>query len=190
MHRFVQILSLWMARVAGFSILGCALLIAVEVTSRKLFNYSLIGADEISGYVLAFSVTWGASLALVRRAHVRIDVVHAQLPSKVACYLDVLALIAMLSLILLLAWYATELLATNIGGGAISNTTMEIPLWIPQSLWAIGLWLFAGTTIVLIVMTCYHLFRGELSKARAIAGIRSAMEEAQDETHAIASEQN
>jgi len=71
-------------------------MIAVEVLARKLFTVSLVGADEISGYVLAVSITWGASLAIVRRAHVRIDLLHNRLPSLWAGVLDILALLASL----------------------------------------------------------------------------------------------
>ena len=178
-------LSTLLARTAGFAILGSALMIAVEVLARRLFSTSLIGADEISGYVLAIAVTWGASLAIIRRAHVRIDILHHQLPRPWAALLDLLALFAMLAFTLLLAWYATRLLSTNIIVGAVSNTPMEVPMWIPQSLWVVGLWIFAAVTSVLIALTARSLLRRNLDHAQRLAGVRGALEEMREEADAL-----
>ncbi len=185
LERAVTSLSTLLARAAGFAILGSALTIAIEVLARRLFSTSLIGADEISGYVLAIAVTWGASLAIIRRAHVRIDILHHQLPGRWAAALDLLALAAMLAFTLLLAWYATRLLSTNIGVGAVSNTPMEVPMWIPQSLWVAGLWIFAAVTAVLILLTARAIFKRDLDRAQRLAGVRGALEEAREEADAL-----
>lgn len=181
LHAATVAISTIMARIAGFAILGSALMIAAEVIARKRFGVTLVGADEIAGYVLAVSVTWGASLALVRRAHVRIDILHAQAPRAVAAALDLLALLSMLVFTCLLGWFATQLLATNIRVGAVSNTGMETPLWIPQLLWVVGIWAFAAVTIALILMTAVALARRDIDRARRLAGVRGALEEAQQE---------
>lgn len=170
-----------LARIAGFAILGSALMITAEVVARKLFATSIIGADEISGYILAVTVTWGASLALIRRAHVRIDVVHAQLPRVARSILDILALVSLLSVTLLFAWYATRLLRTSIRTGAVSNTPMEVPMWLPQSLWVAGWWVFAAVTVIVIIATIGALVRRDLGKAHRLAGVRGAVEEAGEE---------
>ena len=185
LERAVTSLSTLLARAAGFAILGSALMIAIEVLARRLFSTSLIGADEISGYVLAIAVTWGASLAIIRRAHVRIDILHHQLPRPWAATLDLLALVAMLAFTLLFAWYATRLLSTNIGVGAVSNTQMEVPMWIPQSLWVAGLWIFAAVTSVLILLTLRAVFKRDLDYAQRLAGVRGALEETHEEADAL-----
>ncbi len=181
MHRLAEVVSTVLARIAGFAILACAVLITAEVVARKLLHVSFIGADEISGYVLAISVTWGASLALVRRAHVRIDVLHARLPRLAAAALDLLALLSMLAITLLFAWFSTRLLATSLRTGAVSNTPMEVPMWIPQVLWVGGFWIFAAIAVILILATLRALIAGDPQKAHRIAGVRGALEEAQEE---------
>lgn len=181
MYRLAERLSTLLARIAGFAVLGSALMIAVEVVVRKLFRVSIVGADEISGYVLAVAVTWGASLALIRRAHVRIDVVSARLPLRLRAALDLLALVSMLAITLLFAWFATRLLATSIRTGAVSNTQMEVPMWIPQSLWVAGFWIFAAVTLIVIGVALRALFAGDLRAAHRIAGVRGAIEEVDEE---------
>ncbi|MBC6437583.1 MAG: TRAP transporter small permease [Rhodobacteraceae bacterium] len=182
MYYFAERFSTLMARIAGFAVLLTALVIAVEVTARKLFHVSLVGADEISGYVLAITVTWGASLALIRRAHVRIDVVQAHLPRFFRVALDILALLSLLSVTLLFAWYATRLLHTNIRTGAVSNTQMEVPMWIPQSLWVAGFWIFAAIIVIVALSTLHAMVARDFGRAHHVAGMRGALEESSDET--------
>mgnify|MGYP000551146563 CR=1 FL=1 len=43
------------AWVAGALIIGAAVLIGIDIGMRKLFNESIGGASELSGYVLAIS---------------------------------------------------------------------------------------------------------------------------------------
>ncbi|MEM7296313.1 MAG: TRAP transporter small permease subunit, partial [Pseudomonadota bacterium] len=45
--------------IGGILILGSAGLVTVEVFGRKLFNYSIGGADELSGYAFAVATTFG-----------------------------------------------------------------------------------------------------------------------------------
>ena len=65
---------------------GCALLIAasfligIDVVIRKLFNLSIGGADELSGYALGIASAWAFAYGLLERAHVRIDSLYVTLP--------------------------------------------------------------------------------------------------------------
>lgn len=152
-------------------------MISVEVIARKVLSISLVGADEVSGYVLAVAVTWGASLALIRRAHVRIDVVQARLPRGAKTALDILALLSLFTVTLLFAWYATKLLSTTIRTGAVSNSQMETPMWIPQLLWVAGFWVFAAVTLIVMGMTVKAYVSRDFPAAHRMAGMRGALEE-------------
>lgn len=177
-ERTVFGLSTLMARIAGFAILAMAILIFVEVVARKLFRTSLLGADELSGYVLAISVSWGISLALVRKAHVRIDVLYALFPRRIGALLDILAILALLAFCCLTAWYATKLLMINANVGAVSNTSMEVPLVIPQSIWVAGFWIFNAICVVMSALLIKAYFRGDMERIQSLAGIRGVEEEA------------
>jgi TRAP-type C4-dicarboxylate transport system permease small subunit len=170
-----------MARLCGLAILASVFLIAVEVISRKIFHVSLLGVDEIGGYVLAISVSWGASLALIRRAHVRIDILHARLPARVQAMFDLLALVSMLLFAAFFGWYATGLFVNSWQTGSVSNSAMSIPRWIPHGLWVAGFWVLAGVALVLIVEQVRALRRGDLVRAHHVAGVRGALEEAERE---------
>ena len=72
MERVVGILS----AVFGWMFLALSVLVAAETLSRKLFNFSFQGADELGGYALAVGSSLAFTVALVERAHIRIDLLH------------------------------------------------------------------------------------------------------------------
>ena len=123
------------ARVAvwlgGASLLVCALLVTGDVISRKIFNWTVSGSDEISGYAFAASTTWAYSYCLLHRANIRIDAVYNLLPALVKAVLDVIGLLLLLYFMWLLTDRAIDVLAETIRNDSISNTTLLTPLWIP-----------------------------------------------------------
>ncbi|WP_162409132.1 TRAP transporter small permease subunit [Acuticoccus sediminis] len=131
------------ALVAGWSLVGLSLLIAVEVVGRKFFAFSLQGADEIGGYVLALSSAIGFSYAFVTKAHIRIDIVHKRLPMTVRAILNVLALALLTAFAAILAWRATAVAMESAALDAHAPTPLATPLVWPQSIWAGALVVFA-----------------------------------------------
>jgi TRAP-type C4-dicarboxylate transport system permease small subunit len=182
MYSLAERLATWMARACGLALLASVAMIAAEVVSRRLVGISLVGADEIAGYILAITVSWGCSLAIVRRAHVRIDILHAALPRGGQVVLDLLALVSLAAFALFLAWFATGLFENSWRTGAVSNSQMQVPRWIPHGLWAAGFWIFGAVTLVLIAEHLRALLRRDWDHAHRVAGVRGAQEEAQDET--------
>lgn len=127
----------------GYALLGLSFLIVVEIVARKLFNFSLQGVDEIGGYVVAVTGTFGMALAVVARAHTRIDVLLLRLPRRLQAWLNLLAYVTLGVCAAFTAWMGWRTLSDSLTFGAVSSTPLQVPLWIPQSLWLAGLGLFA-----------------------------------------------
>lgn len=174
----VSLRAVW---TGGALLLAAALLVSVDVTIRKLFRLSVGGADELSGYAFAIGVAWAFPFALLRRANVRIDALYQHMPARVAAALDLLALIALAVFVTVLTRYAWEVVAGSWRLGALSNSQLKVPLWIPQGLWFLGLALFFATTLTLALRTALALVSGDLATVRKLAGARSIQEEAADE---------
>jgi TRAP-type mannitol/chloroaromatic compound transport system permease small subunit len=174
----VSLRAVW---IGGALLLAAALLVSVDVTIRKLFRLSVGGADELSGYAFAIGVAWAFPFALLRRANVRIDALYQHMPARVAAALDLLALIALAVFVTVLTRYAWEVVAGSWRLGALSNSQLKVPLWIPQGLWFLGLALFFATTLTLALRTALALVSGDLATVRKLAGARSIQEEAADE---------
>ncbi len=142
----------------GYLLLLLSLLVGIEVTSRKLFGFSLQGADELGGYVLAIQGAVGFSYALICRAHTRIDVFLTQMPKAVQTVLNLVAMLSITAFAAFMAWRAASAFAETLEYRSIANSPLATPLWIPQSIWLAGLLIFAVISAAMSVWAVYLLF--------------------------------
>ena len=165
----------------GFMIVAVALLIGAEVLLRKFAGISTGGADELSGYALAISSSWALGFALLRRVHVRVDALHARLGTRVRAYLDCLSVLCLAVYGTVLAYFCARVLLDTIELGATSNTTLGVPLWIPQTLWLVGLILFAAVGALLFALSLTALAQREYDTVQRLVGSRTVSDEIADE---------
>lgn len=152
----------------GVLLLAASAIVTFEVVARKFFNFSLAGADELSGYAYALSMAWGFSYALFCRAHIRVDAVYAWLPFRVRCILDVAAFLSLAALLALLSYRAILVFGDTLAFDAKANTPLSTPLWLPQSVWLIGILFFTACLFLLTFRTAAALLRGDLAKVQEI----------------------
>jgi len=165
----------------GLLILAAALLVSVDVTLRKLANTTLGGADELSRYALAIGSTWSFAFVLLARGHVRIDALYQVLPRKLAAACDLVAIIALLAFASLIAWHGAGTLAQSWQLGARSNSSLAVPLAVPQALWWVGYLGFVICAVLLLARALAAMWAGDLAAANRLIGARSIEEEAADE---------
>lgn len=165
----------------GLLMLAAALLVAVDVTLRKLFAMTVGGADELSGYAFAIGAAWSFAFVLLARGNVRIDALYLHLPPRLAALLDLVALIATAIVVTVITRWGFEVVSSSWSLSARSNSALQVPLWIPQSLWWAGWLLFIITVFTLALRTALALAQGDLVRVRALAGARSVKEDAADE---------
>lgn len=163
--------SAWLARLGGALVLASAVLVGAEVVLRNLFGLAVLHSFELTIYLFAVAVSLSFGHALVRRAHIRIDVVTALLPRPVRAVLDLLALVAITALAVLYAVHGWGVVAQSAALGARSNTTLAVPLAVPEGAWAVGLTLFALTAAVLTLRVAGLLARGRVDAVIARAGV-------------------
>lgn len=171
------------AYIGGAFLVVSALIVTFEVVARKLFVYSIGGADEISGYALAASMSWGYAYALFCRAHIRVDALYVRLPLRVASILDVLALILFAAVIGLFNWHAYFVLSESIRMDSVSATPLTTPLWLPQSVWLAGMVFFFLCIVLVMLRAAVLLAAGDLDGLRRIAGAPSVQDEADLEVY-------
>ena len=165
----------------GLLILAAALLVSLDVTLRKLANTTLGGADELSGYALAIGSTWSFAFVLLARGHVRIDALYQLLPRKLAAACDLIAIGALLAFASLIAWHGAGVLAQSWQLGARSNSSLAVPLAVPQALWWLGYAGFVACAVLLLLRAVSAMWAGDLATANRLIGARSIEEEAADE---------
>jgi len=172
--------------VGGFALLGCALLIGIDLILRKTLGISMGGADEIAGYVLAVTSAWAFPVTLLKRSHIRVDILYARLGLKPRVALDLFALACMAVLVSTLAFHAWNVLQDSIEYRSVSNTPLQVPQWIPQSIWFAGYLFFALTLLSLALVSLGHLLRGRWGAVSALIGINTVEQEIEEELHPAA----
>lgn len=166
------------ALVCGSLLILSAFYVSADLIVRKVFNLSFIGANETSGYVLAISSTWAFSYALLKRSHIRIDIVYQYLSPRWQAAVDVLSVAALAGFAAIFTWYATHYFFSLLGKGTRSITSLAVPLWIPMLPWLLGWALFLLVSIYLTVVSARALVRNELAAVRERVGAISEDEEA------------
>ena len=182
--RLAELLSLGAVWAGGALTLASVFLIGFDVVARKFFGFTTGGADELSGYAFAISTSWALALVVLHRGNVRVDVLYQHLPLRLAALLDWVSLVALGTFMGFLTFHAFSVAQTSWLLKSAANTPLGTPLWIPQGLWVLGLvWMCVVLTLMLTRASA-ALVTGDLATVKALCGVRSAQEEAQDEASA------
>lgn len=171
----------WLGTLFGLIFVGLSLVVTVETIVRKVFNFSLQGADELGGYALAVGGTIAFSLALLGRTHIRVDVLHEHLPTVVKAALDWLSVIALAAFAVLIAWLAWFVIQDTMAYQSVSQTPWATPLHYPQSAWLVGLMIFAVVAVLAAIRASVLLVRGDTRRLDGEFGPRSTKEEVDEE---------
>ena len=177
MERVVGILS----AVFGWMFLALSVLVAAETLSRKLLNFSFQGADELGGYALAVGSSLAFTVALVERAHIRIDLLHERLPVRVQAALNWLSIVLMAALGLILVRYCWLVIKDTLAYGSTAPTPWTTPLIWPQSVWYATLAVFALVAVWLAVRATRLLLAGRIDALNRDFHPKGALEELSDE---------
>jgi len=176
------------AIVGGWALLAISVATCIEVIGRKYFSFSFRGLDEIGGYMLAGISAFGFAYALSTRAHMRVTLLFPYLPALVQSLLNVLAAVTLAAMAAFCAWRGLFEVLDVLASGRRSNTPLQTPLWIPQSIWFTGMTLFAVGTIFMAWHALSLLARDRAALNR-IYGPQSIEEEVATEVdHAAARE--
>ena len=144
---------------AGLALLACIAIILVDIVLRE-FGVAFSGSEEISGYVMAAVTSWGVCFALTAKAHVRIDLLREKGGDKMRSLYDLIALASLSYVAIYVAYRAWPVLTKTLKSGALSNTALEVPLYIPQSIWFAGWIWFALSSSVLLILSVLLVLQG------------------------------
>ena len=165
----------------GALILAAALLIGIDVTLRKFFNASIGGADEVAGYALALGTAWSLGATLLDRAHIRIDSLYVLFPRPLRLALDFAGIALLVAFFGLIARHGWNVAEQSWVSGSRSQSALQTPTVLPQSVWLVGLALFVLVGAGLLVHAAVLIARGNAAEAERAISTRSAAEEVEDE---------
>lgn len=178
-----------LATVFGGIFLLLSVVVAVETISRKVFNISLQGADELGGYALAVGSTIAFSLALMGRNHIRVDVFHDKFPKWLQAALNWLSIASLAVLGLFIAWVAWKVIGDTRQYHSTAQTPWATPLIYPQGVWYAGLAAFALVATGYAVHATMLLAGGKIDQLNRDFHPKSAKEELKEELDDLAQRQ-
>ena len=184
-RRAVARIGTVMGYVAGWGFILCAALITFDVIARRFFGFSSQATTELTGYALAFGISWALAHALTARAHIRIDVLINHLPDRLRFSMHLLSLAALAVFFGFIAKGAYDLVDESILFRATDISVLRTPLWIPQGLWAFGIAVFLALVILLLIENFLLVLAGRGREAEALVHARTYEEEAAEALEAV-----
>ncbi len=163
--------------ICGLLLTVSAVLIGLDIALRQTIVVTIGGANELAGYALAVSSSWGCTVALVHRMHVRIDSVYTRMPARIRALLDMVGLAAFISFLAFVTFYAYKVLEQSIESDTHSISALGAPLAIPQAVWFAGFVVFLAVASVYLLRAMLAFAKGDLRRIRELLGARSIEEE-------------
>jgi len=168
-HELTERVSRWLAWIAGGIILfGCAVPISIDVVSRAMIGRTLLESFEVSGYALAACIGLGLGYTVTSKANIRVDILTAKLPGGLRIVFDLAAAIALAVIAIALAWYSYDVLAESWKLGARSQSTLRVPLILPQGIWWLGFVWFATVAFLTPLFAIARLLAHDRQGAEAL----------------------
>lgn len=177
MKRFVTLTS----NVFGVMMLAFAVLVTVDTIARKLLNFSFQGTDELGGYALAVGSSLAFTVALVERAHIRIDLLHEKLPVRIQAVLNWLSSVMLAGFGAMLVWVCYTVIVDTIAYHSTAATPWATPLIYPQAAWYLALLGFGASGLLLALRATRLLFTGRIDDLNADFHPKGALEELKEE---------
>ncbi len=169
--------SRWLAWLGGAMLLLSAALVSLDVIFRSLWKVSYFESFELSTYAFAIATALGLSYALVSKAHIRIEVLYVLLPLRARAWLDVVAYSGLAVVAGALLYYCGLTVWGNLQSGARSNSSLSLPLAIPQGLWLLGLAWFALLSLGYAVFGLWQVLRGRHELVQQRLGVAALQDE-------------
>ena len=170
-----------LANIFGVIFLILSVIVTVETIARKVFSFSIQGADEIGGYALAVGSTLAFTLALMGRNHIRVDVFHERFAPRVQAALNWLSITMLAFFAIVIAVVSIKVLRETVEYGSTAQTPWATPLIYPQAAWYAGFILFMLVSIGYAVRATYLLARGRIAELNVEFHPKSAKEELKEE---------
>lgn len=175
-------LSLWMTWLGGTLIVLSAFLVTLEVFLRKVFNISLGGADEISGYAFGVATALALSYALFERAHIRVDALLGAIPKMLHAFINLFGLLMLTGFAIVVVVMVWSMVGDTLDNGSRSITPMRVPIAIPQIPWLLGWMFFVFSGVLIAFVAIRQYFRGDEAGVQNLIGVKSLDEQIEDET--------
>lgn len=134
LSRAIDRLNTFVGKYAIWLIFGATVISAANAVVRKAFDYSSNGYLEVQWYLFAWSFLIAAGYTLLKRDHVRIDVLNSRFPKKLQIAVEIFGLLFFLTPLCVIVLYFTVPLTIQMyQTGEMSNNPgglIRWPVWL------------------------------------------------------------
>lgn len=114
-------------RVAAFGLALMLFQVCLEIVLRNFFNTSFLWSEEVSRYLMIWSVYFGAAAAVATGGHLRIDMLIDHVPAGLRRVLDTIAQLWVFAFSAALAWAGYLVASESFHMGMVSADS-NLPL--------------------------------------------------------------
>jgi TRAP-type C4-dicarboxylate transport system permease small subunit len=148
----------WTCKIASeVALVVMLVLIAVDIVTRSLFNFSLEVSDEVGGYMLVAIAFLSLSACHVNHSFHEVEFVQARLTARARSLSHLIFGLLSRVACVLLAWQFVRLEMSSWRFGDVAPTYLSTPLWLPQLPMALGM-----------IALCFSLCRTLIAEAKRL----------------------
>jgi TRAP-type mannitol/chloroaromatic compound transport system permease small subunit len=99
MEKFCDFLETIVERIGHIAMWSNGLLVLViilQVILRYAFNHGLVALEELEWHLYAVGIMVGASYAMVKNVHIRVDLIHSKLSNKTQAIFEIFGILFLL----------------------------------------------------------------------------------------------
>ena len=138
MNKLIKLLEWIENSIAVFSMATVSLLVFANVISRYGFNYTPIWSEELSRFLVVWSIFIGVSIGVRKNQHIGVDALIRFLPHKLLLASEILLNLIGVVVIGILVYTSLEFIQQTMEFGQLSPA-MRIPMYIPYIAMPVGL---------------------------------------------------
>ena len=154
----------WTCKIASeVALVVMLVLVAVDILTRWLLNFSFEVSDEVGGYMLVVICFLSLSPCQVKGSFHQVELVQARLSPRACSISQLLFGLLSLAACSLLAWQFIRLEMSSWRFGDVAPSYLATPLWLPRLPMALGM----------IALGC-SLLRTILAEAKRLRHLRAA----------------
>ncbi|MGV6875710.1 TRAP transporter small permease [Pseudochelatococcus sp. B33] len=99
----------------------------IKVVLRSIFNYGILGVDQISGTMMVYLTFLGAAWVLRNEGHVSVDLLTSAVPARVERGLHVVASIVAAAVCFTMTYFSFVTVRLSLQRGVMVAAELEIP---------------------------------------------------------------
>jgi C4-dicarboxylate transporter DctQ subunit len=118
----------FMAFLAGAILVFIMLFVCLEVISRDLFNFPIVGVTQITECLLLYITFLGSAWLLREEGHVKVDILIDRLKPKTVAFLGIIGSVIGIIVSVILTFFGFSLTWYFYRKGLYTPTILELPL--------------------------------------------------------------